>query len=80
MQQLSRKERFPNVAVTLDGTVLVTWGKSGVRLRRSEDGGATWGEEITIAAPGFQGGGLTVDERRAALSLPSLRRTPPLPP
>lgn len=63
MQQVFRGERFPNVVVTVDGIVLATWGSSSVRVRRSEDGGKTWGEEITIAKPGFQGGGLTVDER-----------------
>jgi sialidase-1 len=62
MQRLFRAERFPNIVVTLDGTVLVTWGNQRVRARRSEDGGKTWGDEITIADPGFQGGGTTVDE------------------
>jgi sialidase-1 len=62
MQQVFQTERFPNVVVALDGTVLATWGNSNVRVRRSEDGGATWGEEIVIAEPGFQGGGTTVDE------------------
>jgi len=41
---------------------LATWGNHVVRARRSEDGGKTWGDEITIAAPGFHGGGTTVDE------------------
>ncbi len=63
MQQVFQGERFPNVVVAVDGTVLATWGSSSVRARRSEDGGRTWGEEITIAKPGFQGGGLTVDEK-----------------
>ncbi|MCP4783959.1 MAG: exo-alpha-sialidase [Fuerstiella sp.] len=62
MQQVFRDERFPNIVVTLDGTVLATWGNKSVRARRSEDGGATWGPEITVAQPGFQGGGTTVDE------------------
>jgi sialidase-1 len=62
MQQVFQGERFPNVVVALDGTIVATWGSSSVRVRRSEDGGKTWGEEITIAKPGFQGGGLTVDE------------------
>jgi sialidase-1 len=62
MQQVFKNERFPNVVVALDGTVLATWGNKSLRVRRSEDGGATWGEEITIADPGFQGGGTTVDE------------------
>jgi len=62
MQQLFRGERFPNVVVALDGTVVATWGSRSVRARRSEDGGKTWGPPITIAAPGFQGGGTIVDE------------------
>ncbi|MEO2013987.1 MAG: sialidase family protein [Fuerstiella sp.] len=62
MQQVFKNERFPNIVVTLDGTVLATWGNKTVRVRRSEDGGATWGPEITVAQPGFQGGGTTVDE------------------
>ena len=62
MQQVFQGERFPNVVVGVDGTVLATWGSSSVRVRRSEDAGQTWGETITIAKPGFQGGGLTVDE------------------
>jgi len=62
LQQVFQDERFPNIVVALDGTVLATWGSSSVRVRRSEDAGQTWGEEISIAQPGFQGGGLTVDE------------------
>ena len=46
----------------MDGTLVVTWGSEGVVARRSEDGGKFWGPEITIAKPGFQGGGVTVDE------------------
>ena len=62
MQQVFFKERHPNVAVARDGTVLVTLGNTSLLVRRSEDGGKTWGAPITIAKPGFQGGGLTVDE------------------
>ena len=62
LRRVFESERFPNVVVTLEGTVLVTWGSASVRARRSEDGGATWGPEITIADPGFHGGGTTVDE------------------
>jgi len=62
MQQVFRNERFPNIVVTLKGTVIVTWGNNSIRARRSEDGGNTWGDEIVIAKPGFQGGGTTVDE------------------
>ena len=62
MQQIFPGERFPNIVVTPKGTGLATWGTSGVRVRRSEDGGTTWGKVITIASPGFQCGGTTVDE------------------
>ena len=62
LQQGFVGERFPNIVVTQAGTVLLTWGNSHVQALRSEDGGATWQEPITIAKPGFQGGGTTVDE------------------
>jgi len=62
IQQVFAAGRFPNLAVATDGTVLAVFGKDGVRLRRSEDGGKTWGEEIIIAEQGFMGGGVTVDE------------------
>ena len=62
MQNVFQGERFPNVSVTTNGTVLATWGSSSVRVRRSEDGGQTWAHATTIAKPGFQAGGLTVDE------------------
>ena len=62
IQAIFDGERFPNIVITNKGTVLATWGNSQVRARRSEDGGKTWGEEIVIAKPGFQGGGTTVDE------------------
>ena len=61
MTQVFSGQRFPNVVVTLKGTVLATWGNQTVKARRSEDGGKTWGDEIVIAK-GFQGGGTTVDE------------------
>ncbi len=62
MQTVFDDERFPNIVVTMKGTLLATWGNQHVRARRSEDGGSTWGEEITIAESGFQGGGTLVDE------------------
>jgi len=62
VQQIFSGERFPNVVVAADGTVVATWGRENFRVRRSEDGGKTWDDEITVAKPGFQGGGTTVDE------------------
>lgn len=60
-RRLFSDERFPNIVVTLKGTLLATWGSSRVRVRRSEDGGKTWGPEIDIAE-GIHGGGTLVDE------------------
>ncbi len=54
-------ERFPNVVIGTDGTVLATWGTTNVLVRRSEDGGENWGPEIPIG-PGIHGGGVVVDE------------------
>lgn len=59
---LFESERFPNIVVTKRGTVLATWGNKQVQACRSEDGGDTWQTPMTIANPGFQGGGTTVDE------------------
>jgi sialidase-1 len=62
LQSVSRGERFPNVVVAMDGSVLIMYGHRKVLVRRSEDGGQSWGEEITVSDPGFHGGGATVDE------------------
>lgn len=59
MQSLFVTNRFPNVVVAMDGSVLAFW--NGVKVRRSEDGGKTWSGEITVGN-GFMGGGVTVDE------------------
>lgn len=58
-QKVYPGDRFPTVAVAKDGTVLAVW--NGLKVRRSEDGGATWGPEIRIG-PGFMGGGVTVND------------------
>jgi hypothetical protein len=63
MQPIFNGERFPNLVVCRDGSVLATWGGKRVRVRRSEDGGKTWGPEIAIG-DGIHGGGAIVDERR----------------
>ncbi len=62
LQQLFSGERFPNVVIAKDGSVIATWGSKNIRVRRSEDGGKTWGPEVTVTNPGFQGGGAIVDE------------------
>ncbi len=67
MQQVFKSERFPNVVVATDGTVIASFGSNSVRVRRSEDGGKTWGAEIVVAKPGFYGGGMTVDEKTGSI-------------
>lgn len=62
IQELFFDERFPNVVVATDGTIVASWGRENFRVRRSEDGGKSWNPEISVAKPGFQGGGTTVDE------------------
>jgi|GEM_PF-3218704 len=42
MQPLFATNRFPNVVVAMDGSILAFW--NGVKLRRSKDGGRTWKE------------------------------------
>ena len=42
VQQIFDDERFPNVVVATDGSVVATWGSKNMRVRRSEDGGKTW--------------------------------------
>jgi len=79
MSQVFARERFPNVVVAVDGTVVASWGASNVRVKRSEDGGLTWGETITIAKPGFQCGGLTVDEKSGDIIAFVEDRHPPAP-
>ena len=79
IQQVFNGGRFPNVAVATDGTVLAVFGKDGVGLRRSEDGGKTWGEPIPVANPGFMGGGVTVDEGTGDILAFIEERHPPAP-
>lgn len=62
LKKVFEGERFPNIVVSKKGTLIVTWGNKSVRCRRSQDGGETWGPEIVISDPGFQGGGTTVDD------------------
>ena len=78
MKPLFSGGRFPNIAVTMKGTLLASWWKGGVLVRRSEDGGKTWGKQITIAA-GLQGGGMTVDEKTGNILAFVEDRHPPAP-
>jgi sialidase-1 len=75
-QDIFNGERFPNVVVALDGTVVATWGKQEVRVRRSRDGGQTWGAEIHVGA-GIHAGGAIVDEKSGDLLLFTHPKHPP---
>ncbi len=79
LTQVFKNERFPNIVVSLKGTLIATWGNKVIRARRSEDGGETWGDEIVIANPGFQGGGTTVDENTGDILAFVEERHPPAP-
>lgn len=76
IQQVFRGGRFPNVVVATDGTVLAVL--NGVKVRRSEDGGKTWGEELQIA-PGFMCGGVTVNETNGEIIAFVEEHHPPAP-
>ena len=65
--QICEQMGFPNVVVTLKGTVLAVWGVRGVRVRRSEDGGQTWGDAISVHPYGIHSGGATLDEKTGNL-------------
>ncbi|MHC4810916.1 MAG: hypothetical protein ACYTEV_11195, partial [Planctomycetota bacterium] len=58
-QPLHDAGRFPNIVITPAGTVLSVFGD--VEVRRSEDGGCSFGEPIRVA-DGFMGGGTIVDD------------------
>ena len=47
-QELFEGERFPNVVAAADGSLLATWGSKTFQVRRSDDGGKTWSQPITI--------------------------------
>lgn len=78
--QIIGKERYPNVIVATDGTVIATWGRArndvNVRVRRSEDGGITWGPDILIAK-GMHGGGALVDETNGNIWIFVEKKHPP---
>jgi sialidase-1 len=65
-QMLFEGERFPNVIVSTDGTVVSTWGQKNCVSRRSIDGGDTW-QPIVKIDQGINGGGLMVNENNGQL-------------
>lgn len=79
VKELFSDERFPNVVVGTNGTVIASWGSKKMRVRRSEDGGETWGDEINVVTPGFQGGGTTVDDETGNIFLFVEEHHPPAP-
>ncbi|MEM7599828.1 MAG: sialidase family protein [Verrucomicrobiota bacterium] len=79
MQSVFDSERFPNVVVSLKGTVIAVLGRKTIRLRRSEGGGITWGETITVAEEGIHGGGMTVDEGTGDILIFVEEKHPPAP-
>lgn len=78
-QRLFDNQRYPNVVVTTKGTVLAVWGNDGVVVRRSEDGGESWGPAIPVAKAGYHGGGATVDDRSGDILVFVEDRQPPAP-
>ena len=78
-QRLFEDQRYPNVVVTIQGTVLAVWGNDGVVVRRSEDGGKTWGSAISVSKKGYHGGGTTVDTTSGDILVFVEERQPPAP-
>ena len=78
-QRLFSDQRYPNVVVTTKGTILTAWGNNGVVIRRSSDGGKTWGSAITVAKAGYLGGGTTVDDQSGDILIFVEDRQPPAP-
>jgi sialidase-1 len=76
VQQVHTGDRFPNTVVALDGTVLALFG--GVKVKRSEDGGETWGPEIMVGK-GFMGGGAIVNESNGDILAFVEKHHPPAP-
>lgn len=79
IQPLFKGGRFPNIVVTPRGTIVATFGNGQIRSRRSDDGGVTWDQEITIAKSGIHGGGTTVDDSTGEILAFVEREHPPAP-
>lgn len=78
-QQVFKGGRFPNVVVAMNGDVLATWGSDRLRVRRSADGGQTWGPEIVVLEHkgAVHGGGTIVDETTGDILMFSHAEHPP---
>ncbi|MHC4206103.1 MAG: hypothetical protein ACYSTT_15740, partial [Planctomycetota bacterium] len=76
IQRVYEDGRFPNILVAVDGSLLALW--ESVKVRRSEDGGATWGPEIMIGN-GFMGGGAIVNEANGEILAFVEKNHPPAP-
>jgi sialidase-1 len=74
IQQVFKGNRFPNVVVSTKGTVLAIF--NGVKVKRSEDGGVTWGPEILVSK-GFMPGGHIVNETTGEILVFIESRHPP---
>ncbi len=74
--QVHQGGRFPNIVVAVDGSLVAVWG--GVKVKRSEDGGKTWGEDIPVAK-GFMGGGAIVNEVTGDILVFVEKHHPPAP-
>lgn len=79
VQQVFKGQRFPNITVATDGSILVSWGNNGVQVKRSIDGGKSWSTSVVVQDSGFQGGGMTVDERTGDVLMFIEDRHPPAP-
>jgi sialidase-1 len=80
LHEITQERRFwSNIVVATDGSLLVTWGHRSFQVRRSEDGGVTWFPTDTIATPGRQGGGTTVDENTGDILVFFEDEQPPAP-
>ena len=78
-QRLFDDQRYPNVVVSNKGTILSVWGNDGVFVRRSEDGGKSWKNIITVSKKGYHSGGTTVDRNSGDILVFIEDRQPPAP-
>jgi sialidase-1 len=63
MQEIFQGQRFPNIVVGMDGTVLAFRGENNpLEVRRSEDGGKSWGPVIQVGTGQGTMGAAVVDE------------------